>query len=285
MQGLKILFLAANPTNTEPLMLDKEIREITQKVKATTHRNMIEVKSAWAVTVDDLLQLLNEHRPEIVHFSGHGETNGIILADDNRDAKLVPTTALRVLFQTVNSVRVVLLNTCFSRIQAEAISDVVDCVIGMNLSISDKAAIVFAASFYSAIGFGKSVKEAFKQGKVALLLKDIPESSTPELLCKSDAASLYLITPSDAIKHHTPNLSVLYQIMVNSFDATELERFLMHRPVLQEVRGKIGKKMGLQEMVDVTIDFCRHRALFDYLLEELENYNPVQYNRYAHKLF
>ncbi len=61
-------------------------------------------------------------------------------------------------------------NCCYSRSQAEAIAEHVDCTVGMNMRIGDRAAIIFAASFYRALGFGRSVREAFEQGKVALLL-------------------------------------------------------------------------------------------------------------------
>lgn len=83
--------------------------------------------------------VLNEHKPHIIHFSGHGSPNGeIILVDDNlvdgnRVPKPISPEALRRLFQVVaNSTKVVLLNACYSQIQAEAIKDFVDCVIGMN---------------------------------------------------------------------------------------------------------------------------------------------------------
>lgn len=45
----------------------------------------------------------------------------------------------------------------------------------------DEAARIFSAYFYSAIGFGFSVKKAFEQGKAALMLEGIPEEDTPEL--------------------------------------------------------------------------------------------------------
>ena len=55
----------------------------------------------------------------------------------------------------------------------------------MNDAIGDEAAIIFAASFYRALGFGRSVQQAFDQGKVALLLEGIPEENTPELLVRT----------------------------------------------------------------------------------------------------
>lgn len=189
----KILFLAANPVLTSQLNLDEEIRAITMKIRASNYRDSLELISVWATRPDDLIQYLNEHQPQIVHFSGHGSTKEeIVLMDDNRKAKPVSTAALKMLFTTLkDNIRVVILNACYSQAQAEAITEAIDCAIGMNTTISDEAATVFVASFYRAIGFGRSVQEAFDQGKTALLLESIPEDQTPELLVKKN------VSPSD----------------------------------------------------------------------------------------
>src|SRR5262249_8273838 len=62
---------------------------------------------------------------------------------------------------------------------------VVDCVVSMNRSISDRAAIKFAASFYGALAFGRSVQKAFDQGVARLSAEGIAETETPELLVRS----------------------------------------------------------------------------------------------------
>ncbi len=196
---VKVLFVAANPTSTDRLMLDEEIREITRKIEISKYRNLLEVESMWAARPDDLLQGLNQHRPHIVHFSGHGSSTGeIILVDNSGSPKAVSTQALKALFTTLkDNIRVVLLNACYSDIQAKAIVEVIDCVIGMNEAIGDQAAITFAASFYRAVGFGRSIKDAFDQGKTALLLEGIPEENTPELVVKAgnDPSQIVLTLP------------------------------------------------------------------------------------------
>src|SRR6266496_1708073 len=68
MQTIKALFLAANPASTNRLAIDEEMRAIEQKVRASEYRDVLVFQSAWAVQPDDLLQLLNQHRPQIVHF-------------------------------------------------------------------------------------------------------------------------------------------------------------------------------------------------------------------------
>lgn len=107
--------------------------------------------------------------------------------DDGGRVKSVNKEALVQLFKTLrDNIRVVMLNACHSSIQAEAIASVIDCTIGMNKAVGDSAAIVFAASFYRAVGFGRSVQEAFDIGRTALLLEGIPEENTPELMLRKD---------------------------------------------------------------------------------------------------
>jgi hypothetical protein len=115
-----------------------------------------------------------------------------------RRARTVSARALRQLFRVLkDNVRLVVFNACFSRAQAEAIVAEIDCAIGMNAAIGDEAAIVFAASFYRAIGFGRSVADAFQQGLTSLMLEDIPEEGTPVLLTRTgvNPAKVYLAGP------------------------------------------------------------------------------------------
>jgi len=203
----KILFLAANPTTETRLALDKECREIDTKIWATLHRDRLELLTKWAVRPSDLLQYLHQHSPHIVHFSGHGSTSEeVILLDAHDEAKPVSKAALRQLFATLkDNIRVVVLNACFSQPQAEAITEVIDCAVGMNQAIGDDAAITFAAAFYQAIGFGRSIKVAFEAGKAALLLDGIPEENTPVLLVRAgvDPDKVILVQPQPAAANPT----------------------------------------------------------------------------------
>jgi hypothetical protein len=126
---IKALFLEANPVGTNHLQLDEEIRLISEKLRASEHREMIDLVSAWAVRPDDLLQLLNQHKPQIVHFSGHGRTTGeIILVDNTGNPKPIAISAIRTLFRAMkDNIRLVILNSCYSRAQAEAIVENIDC--------------------------------------------------------------------------------------------------------------------------------------------------------------
>ncbi len=114
--------------------------------------------------------------------------------------KSVSKSALVNVLRSCNegNLRLVVLNACNTRPQAEALTEVVECVVSMNRTITDRAAIKFAASFYGALAFGRSVQKAFEQGVARLSAEGIAESETPELLMRSgiDASQVTLVGPA-----------------------------------------------------------------------------------------
>lgn len=201
MRKVKILFFAADPLSAPPdghaarLLLDEDIRQIREKVRASEHRDAFEFDLRLAARPDDLIQALNEMQPDVVHFSGHGWSEGLIVMDpEGRRPHGVGSEALRQLFLACpGNVRVVFLNACSSLPQARAIAGVVGCAIGMRGKISDAAAITFGASFYRAIGFGKSVRDAYDQARAALALVRFEERECPQLVVRPDVDPARLI--------------------------------------------------------------------------------------------
>jgi CHAT domain-containing protein len=184
---IKILFLAANPVDLRShLRLDEEYRQIREKLRAGKGRDCFELVSEWAVTPGDLSQVLLAHRPHILHFIGHGsKTQGIVLEDEKSNMFLLDKRALANLLKILkDSLRMVVLNACYSRDQAKHLHEMVDFTIGMNKAIGDEAAIIFASHFYKGLAFGRSVQTAFELGKGQLDRNNIPESNTPKLLVR-----------------------------------------------------------------------------------------------------
>jgi hypothetical protein len=81
-------------------------------------------------------------------------------------------------------IRLVVLNACYSRPQAEAINEHIDCTVGMGRPVSDEAAIEFAATFYQAIGFGRTIQTAFDLARKVLECKRIPGADIPQLFTR-----------------------------------------------------------------------------------------------------
>ena len=178
-----ILILAANPKNTDKLRLDEEVREINAGLQRAKKREQFELKQQWAVRIRDVSRALLDYKPQILHFSGHGGgEHGLVLEDETGKLQFVNTEALAELFELfANSVECVVLNACYSEVQADAIVQHIPYVIGMNKAIGDKAAIQFAVGFYDAVCAGESVEFAYKLGCNAIRLAGIAENLTPVL--------------------------------------------------------------------------------------------------------
>jgi hypothetical protein len=198
-EKIVVLFLASNPIDQEQLRLDEEARSITEMIRKSKHRDSVQFQTCWAVQPIDLLQAINEHKPSIIHFSGHGSDNDeIIFQTSDGRTKIVSKEAIvQTMMASSDGIRLVFFNTCYSKNQAEAVSEYVEATIGMNTSIGDEAAIIFSSQFYSSIGFGLSVKKSFEQAKALLMLENISEEETPELFIKEgyNGEELVIVSP------------------------------------------------------------------------------------------
>ena len=187
-QTAKVLFLAASPQGMQALRLDTECREIQDKIRAASYRDQIQFMTRWAVRRDDLLQALNEVDPTVLHFSGHGE-GAMGLCFEAPDGTVAPVSAeglSKAILAAGESVKLVVLNACYSDVQAAVLRDHVPCIIGMSDAIPDESAIIYAASFYRALAFGRSVKNAHEQGLAALAVHQIPPEQLPQLIHRKD---------------------------------------------------------------------------------------------------
>ncbi|BAY26176.1 hypothetical protein NIES2100_59900 [Calothrix sp. NIES-2100] len=188
---IRILFLTAEPTDTARLRLQQELREIKQRLQQANQRERFQLEFGFSARSGDISQELLNFQPHIVHFSGHGTSTGELCFEDEL-GKMQPVTpqALAALFELVaNQVECVILNACYSDIQAKAIAQHIPFVIGMNTAIGDQAAIAFAVGFYKALGANLSPEKAFKWGLAEIQLKNIPEELTPVLRKKTENQS------------------------------------------------------------------------------------------------
>jgi hypothetical protein len=224
MSRVKVLFLAADPATTPASALDEEIRAIDAKIQGATYRDNLELLSHWSVRLDELSGLLMRHRPHIVHFSGRrsgtedgdGSRGEPIASRDLgpvQEAQIpraspgpgdprvqMPPGALDRLFRVLReNVRVVLLGASYTEDQALAITQSIDCVIGTRGLIRAEHAIAFAAEFYQALAYKKSVREAFDLGVVRLMGEGLPQADTLVSLytrMSVDASALVLTAPA-----------------------------------------------------------------------------------------
>jgi hypothetical protein len=213
----KILILSANPTNTNQLPLDEEVRKIQSALERSRSRNEFQIIAKWAVRINDLRRALLDDLPQMVHFLGHGvgaentglttnqeqtcqreivrlksQPSGIVLEGDFGQTQVVATKALIELFELFkDKIDCILLHACYSHTQAEAIHQQIDCVIGMNRAIPDNTAIKFSVGFYDAIGAGRTYADAFKLGCNNINLNNIPDNLIPTIKIRNSSKTLF----------------------------------------------------------------------------------------------
>ncbi|MBD3354298.1 MAG: CHAT domain-containing protein [Candidatus Lokiarchaeota archaeon] len=206
----KVLVVFANPRDTSQLRVGEEDRAIRQSIKLSHCRDSISLTMCHATTIHDLRRALLNEDYQIVHISGHGIGAGLILENELGEKQIVPQQALAGLLRAYSPpIKCVVLNACYSVSQGQLTSLGVPFTIAMDGAISDKAAIEFSRGFYDAVGAGRDIDFAYKEGCrtvrlaapgtqfVSQILKDSsqPESSYNRLAPTHRQSDIFAVRP------------------------------------------------------------------------------------------
>lgn len=195
-----VLFMGANPPGTELLQLEIEHSRISVELEGKYR-----FPTAKFVSAAEIPRLFIIHKPNVVHFSGHGKapsvkdgendergiglpkdydkTGGIVVFDnDMRGMKVIDDAVLGIIFtNTVQKLKipieVVVFNSCHSESQAVVVGKCVPYVIGTSQAIKDDVAIAFADGFYFGLANNMSIEDAFVNGKSQAVVEDLKADS------------------------------------------------------------------------------------------------------------
>lgn len=200
-EKLRVLYLTSNPGRD--LRTEMEVRQVQQALRGAKFRDLVTVEQRPAATFQDLLDGLNDIRPHIVHFSGHGGDQAVLFdggAIDTHSERLIGFDLLvKALDATDEPPRLLVLNACDTLDGASVILPTVPVVIAMSEAVLDVAAILFAQQFYGAIASGQSVGSAMKQARVQIeaVLVDREASELPQHISREDTNIDQLILVRD----------------------------------------------------------------------------------------
>lgn len=202
-ERLRVLYLTASPATdgAPPLRVDAEVNNVLKVLRGAKYRDLVDLQHRPAATVEDLLNGLNDHRPHVVHFSGHA--GGGLLFDNasliDAGEQLVGYKAVaRLLSATDHPPTLVVLNACETLEGAEEILEAAPTVIAMSDTVGDASAAVFATQFYGAIAAAQSIGAAVDQARamIAIALPGEPDLITVCTVKDVDPDEVRLVKPA-----------------------------------------------------------------------------------------
>lgn len=187
-EPIRILFLAANPKQTDRLAQNDELKKIQTQLSSTMVGEKFDISAEWSVTKETLPDIIADYNPHVIHFTGHGIDSGELIFEDQngfKDEATVDEIAqlFGVIKHQVKDLHCVVISACHSEQVAEEIADYVDYVVAMADAIRDTAAADFSAEFYRQIVQGKSIKFAFN---LACEVLKPYEQSIPDLFSQTN---------------------------------------------------------------------------------------------------
>lgn len=183
---LRLAFLTTNPDPTASLRTDVEMRQVTQVLERSRNRDHVDIAHYPAAQFSDLLAAINEFKPNVLHFSGHGGAQAIVF--DGGDLKHPEEVIIdyddlrRTLTATASPPILLVHNACSTLTGAELLLHAVRFVVAMKDSIPDSTATAFSTQLYSALASGQPISKAVEQGRLAAKALGLPEPELPELL-------------------------------------------------------------------------------------------------------
>ena len=277
----KILMMTANPTDTATLkLLNDEIAAIHEGLSAAQHRDQFQFVSKNNLSIRELRRMMLKESPQFVHFSGHGAgESGIMLQDDFGKTQMVNADALSEFFkQFTDSVECVVLNACYSEVQAKAISQHIPYVIGMSNAIGDKAACEFSAGFYDALGAGKTIPFAFNIACNAIQMAGIKDQHLlPVLLTNPNAAQKQ--PPMQPSMRETPSIVAPSKAII-----AKVSQLLRSLGNLQTENGRRALMLNAQldQVLIDQIEVSQPVSTFvPIIVELLANHGTMENDRHA----
>lgn len=182
-----VLFLPSDPSSEHHLRLLRELGKVRQQLRGSRFREKFNLETEELVEPPAVSQALRDFEPSILHFAGHGTEEGKLVWMDEVGQGLdvaVAGLASMIASRRNHRVKCVVLNACFTEIEAKSLLECVPYVVASVDALEDEAAIAFAIGFYQALAGGDDIGEAFNAGlaQIQSKLSDMQEHEKLVLL-------------------------------------------------------------------------------------------------------
>lgn len=198
---LRLLVMISNPTDYEPLDVEREWANLQTALAPLIKRGVLQVERLETASLLELQRKLRKNEYHIFHYIGHGnfdESQGdgvLVFTDETGKGKTWGGQYLGTLLRDHASLRLAVLNACegartgaddpFAGVAGSLVQMGLPAVIAMQFEISDSAAVLFAEEFYGALADGYPVDNALVDARKALFASGSPvEWGTPVLFTR-----------------------------------------------------------------------------------------------------
>ena len=183
----EIKLFAANPIDERRLDIDKELDQIDQALYLSQRSPQLEVCYHPKITKERSKELLSLKPPTILHFSGHGAGDVLLVEDDEGYADPMDLEAfIELLKHYQNTLECVVFNACYSTRYLDKLAAYIPNVIGVTRAIGNDKAIAFSAGFYRGLSNGNTYKRAFEEAVKGIRIDDFQGDNAAFIYYKWD---------------------------------------------------------------------------------------------------
>jgi hypothetical protein len=163
------------------LDVEGEMTGIIEGIEASKNGSMFNIRNLEHCQAHQFILHLTTFDPDIVHFSGHGNTDSLaFLGEDGTQADMDKAEfAILIEAARKKSLRGLVFNACFSAYDVGKFTALGVNVIGMQRPVRDDAAKWFSWLFYDKLGDGQTFQGAFN-GASRLVKHRMKEGFYPE---------------------------------------------------------------------------------------------------------
>lgn len=181
---LQILGVVSSPSDLGTIDVKTERDKFEQALRPLVDGGAVAIEWLEVPSLVALVRALRNDEYHVLHFVGHGgfradaSDGALAFEDDSNRVQFVSGDQLATVLMDSRTLRLVILNKFeraqtevfnpFSSVAASLIQREIPAVVGMQFEMTDRATIVFAREFYSAMAGSKPVDTAISDARRAI---------------------------------------------------------------------------------------------------------------------
>ncbi|MFW2380678.1 MAG: CHAT domain-containing protein [Acidimicrobiales bacterium] len=205
---LRMLAMVSSPTDYPPLDVEAEWARLDEGLAEIVDAGLVEIHRMENATLRELQRALRRQDYHLFHFIGHGgfdvaADDGVLMLETAEGrAREVSGRQLGTILDDARTIRLAVLNACegarasgtdpFAGVAQSLVARGIPAVVAMQFEITDRAAIVFAHEFYTAITDGMAIEGAVGEARRAIFgSKSDVEWGTAVLYMRAEDGRLF----------------------------------------------------------------------------------------------